>query len=420
MTFKNMTKKIKILIIGNGFGGVYVLRNLHRFFHKDKNISLTMVGEKNYFLFTPLLHEVATGSINQENIVEPIRKVLGCCLEEFYLGTAEKINIEEKTVKVGEYILSYDYLIIASGSETNFHQIPGAEKYSFTLKSIEDAIKIKNHAIKQIERASHVSENILRKKILTFVVVGGGPTGVELAAELYELIKENFSHYYEKEIINDASIVLIQKNHELLPQFKKNIRQKSLEILKRKGIKIILNAEVKEVNNSYIELNDNERIEAETVIWVAGIKPKEINFLQEVQKSKDSRLLVNKYLQLEEHKEIFALGDITAFKDEKTDKFLPALAQVAEKEAKSVAKNIYLSIKNQKLEPFIYKHKGSMVSLGKWMAVGEIFDFTFSGHFTWWLWRTLYLSKLISLKKKIKVSLDWTINIFSPRDISEL
>lgn len=380
---------------------------------------MTMIGEKNYFLFTPLLHEVATGSINPQNIIEPIREVLGCCIDEFYLGKAEKINIKNKTINVGECVVLYDFLVIASGAETNFYNIAGAQEYSFALKSVEDAIKIKNHIISQMERASYAKDGALRKKMLSFVVVGGGPTGVELAAELHELIKNSFSHYYKKELIEDASVSLIQKDKGLLPQFSPKVRERSLEILTKKGINIMLDTEVVEVGASHLLLRSKKRIETESVFWVAGIKPKEINFDQKVARWKDGRLIVNKYLGLEGHKDIFALGDNTAFRVGETDNFLPGLAQVAEKEAVSVAENIYLSVKNKELKPFKYRHTGSMISLGQWMAIGEVANFVFLGRITWWIWRTLYLSKFISLRKKIKVAIDWTINIFSPRDISE-
>lgn len=409
--------KIKILIIGNGFGGTYTLKNLTKYFHKSKNVELALIGEKNYFLFTPLLHEVATGSINPENIIEPIRKVFDTSLANFYLGKVQEVDLHNNIVRACNTSIHYDYLVMASGSETNFYNIKGAQDYTLTLKSLEDAIKIKNHIINRIEEASHVEDKIERKKILTFVIVGGGPTGVELAAELQELIKKSFVKYYKKEIIDETSVILIQKNGELLSQFGLKIRKKALEFLQNKGIKILLNTEVKEVEIASV-ITNNEKIDSKTIIWVGGIKAKQIKVINEVEKTKDGRIVVNQNLQIEKYKNVFALGDAAAFTNN-SGVFLPALAQVAEKQAKIVAENIYLSIQNKKLKSFKYKHNGSLVSLGQWMALGEISNFTFWGHITWWLWRTIYLSKLISFRKKVKVALDWTVNIFSPRDISE-
>ena len=414
-----MQNKTKIVIVGNGFGGIYTLKNLHKLLHGNTNFEISLIGEKNYFLFTPLLHEVATGSINRANIVEPIRKVLDCCLHNFYLGKADEINVDDHIVKVGEHTLSYDYLVLAPGAETNFYKTTGAEENSLTLKSLEDAVKIKNKIIGQVERASNITNRERRGKMLAFTIIGGGPTGVELAAEIQELLKENLSRYFKKEIIQDTSVIIIQKGEDLLTQFSKKLRTRSLNFLRKKGIEVLLNTEVKAVDKDYILINDEKTIETETVIWTAGIKPKTLNFKQEILKVSDGRVVVNSYLQLENHPHVFALGDYAAFKDETTGLVLPALAQVAEKEAKIVARNIYLAMQNKELKKFTYKNSGSMVSLGQWMAIGEISNFSFWGHLTWWMWRTVYLSKLISFRKKVRVALDWTLNIFSPRDISE-
>ncbi|MDR3519845.1 MAG: NAD(P)/FAD-dependent oxidoreductase [Candidatus Pacebacteria bacterium] len=413
-----MLKKTKILIIGNGFGGVYALKNLHKILAGDENIELSMIGEKNYFLFTPLLHEVATGGINGANIIEPIRKVLGGSLRDFYLGKAEQINLKDKNVVVGEAIVSYDYLVIAPGAETNFFNTLGADKYAFTLKSIDDAVKIKNHCITQMERASHVLNTEERKKMLKFVIIGGGPTGVELVAEMEELVRETFSHYYRKEVVKDVSIVLIQRGPELVPQFGTKIRTKSLSVLQKKGVNVLLNTAVKEVGVSYVVVDENKKIDTETVIWVGGIKPASLNFTEKINKSPDGRIIVNEYLQLDNYKEVFAIGDIALFKDKTSA--LPALAQVAEKQSKTVAKNIKNLMDETALEKFSYHSSGNLMSLGQWMAVGEIAGFSFSGHLAWWFWRTVYLSKLISFRKKVRVAVDWTMNIFSPRDISKI
>ncbi len=415
-----MKEKTKIVIVGNGFGGTYTLKNLYKILKGRKDIEISLISEQNYFLFTPLLHEVATGGINPENIVEPIRKVLSHCFTNFYLGKAEEINLEKQTLKVNDMVLSYDYLVLAHGAETNFYGTPGTPENVFTLKSIEDAIKIKNKIITEVEHASHIEDEKEKQKALSFVVVGGGPTGVELAAEMEELIKENFAKYYKKTILKDSRVILVQKGPDLLPQFNKKIRAKSLSYLKKKGIHIMLNTEVKAVGKDFITINNDEKIEANTIIWVAGIKPKTLNLIGEIEKSKDGRILVNEYLQTTKYKNVFALGDGACFVDQNTGLPLPALAQVAEKESKMVAKNIMLSLGGSNLESFKYHSTGSMVSLGQWMAIGEVAHFSFWGHITWWMWRTVYLSKLISFRKKVRVALDWTIHLFATRDMSKL
>lgn len=415
-----MTDKIKILIVGNGFGGVYTLKHLHKLFHNSKKIELSLIGDKNYFLFTPLLHEVATGGINPENIIEPVRNIIGCCLKNFYLGKAEFVNLKEKTVTVGENKISYDYIVLSPGSETNFYNTPGAEEYSLTLKSVEDAIKIKNRSIEMMEKASHTKDTLERKKRLNFIIVGGGPTGIELAGELQEFIRENLPNQYGKELIKDTSITVINRSDEIISQFHPKLRKKSLKFLRKKGITILLNTAVKEVSSSYVLLDNNAKIEGDNIIWVAGTKPKNINFDEILEKTPDDRILINKSLQIKNHPEVFVLGDVATFIDDKYPRGLPALAQVAEKQAKNIAQNIYALINNKKTQEFKYHHSGDLLSLGRFMAIGEISNFTFSGTFTWWIWRTVYLSKLLSWRKKLEVALDWTINLFLSRDISKI
>jgi NADH dehydrogenase len=180
----------------------------------------------------------------------------------------------------------------------------------------------------------------------------------------------------------------------------------------------MLNTGVKEVAEDHIILEDGTRINTKSTMWVGGVRPANLNFDVEVMKTPDGKLVVNEYFEIENHKNIFAIGDVAAFKQ--NNSMLPALAQVAEKEARAVSENIKLLIQGKNPKPFVYEHSGTLVSLGQWMAIGEMSRFVFWGHITWWIWRTVYLSKLISWEKKIEVALDWTINIFAARDISEL
>lgn len=406
----------KILIVGTGFGGTYTAKNLYRLFGKDEKIEVSIIGPQNYFLFTPLLHEVATGALNSTNIIEPIRGALHKIISNFYLGKVLKVNSKNKTVETSNGTIAYDYLVLAIGSETNFYNIPGAKENSITLKTAEDALSIKKKVICQMEQASQEADSEKRKKLLTFAVIGAGPTGVELAIELQELIKGSFKKTYKKELIDEANVVLIHRSAEILPQFSTKIRQKSLEILKKVGVIVEVNSEVQEIKDGLI-ITNSKNISAGTIVWVAGIKPNEIAFDIEVQKN-NGKLVVNEYLQLVNDPNIFVIGDISSFRQ--NESYLPALAQVAEREAEGVARNIYNLLNNKKLVSFHYKHRGSLLSLGRWMAAGQIGSFTFYGHFTWWLWRTIYLSKLLSTRKKVNVAIDWTLNLFSPRDTSEI
>lgn len=411
-------EKKRIVILGAGFGGVYVYKHLHKVFHHDPDVELVMVNQTNYFLFTPLLHEVATGSIGPENIVEPIRKVLGCCLADLHVTEVESISLKKKYVETLHGRIDYDYLVVGLGATNNFFAVPGAAENCFTLKNIKDALHIKNRCIDLCEESLHIDDENERKKMLRIVIIGGGATGVELAAEMIELFHHTLEKYFcNKSIRRDAEIVLVHRDAELLPMFSEKLRKKSQQVLTKKGIKVMLNTEVVRVDNQGVHLKNGDVLETHTAIWTAGIMPTPVNLDVKV-KNKNGSIPVEMTLNMKDYPEVFVIGDMAGYIDPHTQKPLPALAQVAFRQSDFVASNIIRSLQNRPLLEFHYKHTASMISLGQWMALGEIAKFSFSGHLAWWMWRTIYLSKLISWQKKLKVAGNWTLNLFSPRDIS--
>ncbi len=414
-----MDKPHRIVIIGAGFAGTYTLKRLHTLFHGRSDILISLINPRNYFLFTPLLHEVATGGVNPENIIEPLRDAAGCCLDTFHLGIVEKIHTKNKTVQLSHGLVPYDHLVIASGAQTNFFNIKGAQEHSFTLKSLEDAISIKRHLVRTVEKAAHETNEEIQKSLLTFTVVGGGPTGVEMAAEMAEFFHDTFVWYYPKELIEKIKIILVQAGPELLPQFSKAVRVKAIQVLRKKKIDVRTNTTVQKVEQNLVYINGKEKINTHTIIWVAGVKPVTMEFDIKPKGDAMGRIVVNEFLSMPNNQNIFVIGD-NAHTPTKDGKGLPALAQVAVKQARRVGDNIAAQILQKPQKKFFYKSTGSMVSLGQWMAAGEIATFTFWGHFTWWIWRTVYLSKLLSFRKKISVAVDWTIDLFYPRDISEI
>jgi NADH dehydrogenase FAD-containing subunit len=509
---------MKIVILGGGFGGVYTLKYLHKLFHcSDKtrtihgqngqlinkinilseqsvlspkkfavDVKFVLVNKKNYFLFTPLFHEFATGSVSLENLVEPIRGIIRCCDYEFIHGEVKRIDLEKKIVELNENKIDYDYLVIALGAKTNFYNIPGAEENSFTLKSLDEAIRLRNHFIHMFEKYANdiypnnrpnklpessdriestritrpnnniypndnriecpnrrlndelfgensgnlfgqnsgskfgpnLGNNLHSSAELTFVIVGGGATGVELAAEMSDYFYKTFSKFYPKEIISKVKIILIEKENELISQFSPKLRKIALEVLRKKNIEVILEKGVKEVGKDFIKLDDETIIKTKTVMWTAGVEPNLPEIVGNIEKDSKGRLIVNEYLQVKNYDNVFSIGDVCCFIQ--NQKPLPQLAQVAVRQAKTVAKNIFNLIKNKPLEKFVYRHQGDLISLGRFFAIGEIKKFTFSGFFAWILWRVVYLSKLISNKDKIKTFIDWLLDFFYPRDITEI
>ncbi|MBT4153737.1 MAG: NAD(P)/FAD-dependent oxidoreductase [Candidatus Magasanikbacteria bacterium] len=413
-------KKTRIVIVGGGFGGINTLKELHKTYHGDTNVEISLVNNTNYFLFTPLLHEVATGGINPGNIVEPIRKVLGCCLKQFVVGEVTRIDTEKQEVHTTHRSLPYDILVLALGSKTVFYGCPGAEEHCYTLKSLDDALALKRRFISQVECAIHEKDEAKRKAMLHFCIIGGGPTGVELAAEAQELFFKTLTSYYpyHKDIISEIRISLIQKGSALLPVLSEKIQQKAFSVLTKKGIDVKLSTGVVGVTKDSVELDSGEKLLTQTPIWVAGVGPQTVAWDKEPELSTRGKILVHPTLQTKSHKNIFVIGDMAHCSITQDGTPLPALAQVAHKEGIAAAKNIHRILSGKKTEPIRYVHSGNLVSLGSWMAAGEIKGRSFSGHLTWWFWRTVYLTKLISWQKKVKVAIDWTVNLLSPRDIS--
>lgn len=413
------TKPTRIVIVGAGFGGVYTFKQLHKLVHGKEDVSLILVNPENYFLFTPLLHEVATGGIFPENIIEPLRKVVGCCLDEFHMTTMVRVRDKEKVVETKHGDIAYDYLVLATGATTNFFGTPGAEEHCYTLKSLEDAITLKNRFIALFEEAINTESLEQRRKLLHVVVVGGGPTGVELAAELSEFFYDTFVRYFNcKHIMDDVRITLVQRGEDLLPQFSKEMRQQSARILGEKRIDVRLSTGVTEVKEGKVIVDKGENIEAATVIWTAGVKPNTVTFDSSFVEEK-GRHVVDEHLCIKDSKCIYALGDVAAFTPKGDERPLPQLAQVATRQGSYVAQNILRKMKKEREKKFVYRHRGNLVSLGQWAAIAEIGKHHFLGHFVWWVWRTVYLSKLVSWQKKFQVALDWTIDLISPRDISK-
>lgn len=408
-----------ILILGGGFSGIFTILNLQKKI-KCSNYRITVVNKNNYFLFTPMLHEVATGGLNTHHITEPIRQITRGCLTEFIQAEVEKIDLKKKQVETTKGKIKYDYLVIGLGSEPNYRGITGAKENSLQLHDLQDAWKIRGYFIDVFEHAATIKGPEKRKAYLTFAVVGGGATGVELVAEAAELFFDAYEKYYRNTYpTNDATLYLINRGSDILSQFPKHLRKKSADILIKNGVKIIFNASVKKISEHHVTLSNGEKIHVEHTVWAGGVKPVEIQFGRTIEKDKSGRLVVDKHLRLKGQYNVFALGDIASFSNN-LSRPLPMLAQVAVQQADVVAQNIVRTVQREPLIKFSYKDRGSLVSIGQWNAVGKIGPFHLSGKFAWWLWRTIYLSKLASWKNRIKVAIDWTINLFYPRDITKI
>lgn len=417
----NPDGKTKIVVVGGGFGGVYTLRALTKLFAGDPQVEITLISERNYFTFNPLLTEVATGNVSPENAVIPLRPMLRACQDRLLVAGVKSVALNKREVKTSVGTVSYDYLVLATGAETEFFNITGAEDHSFTLKSLHDALILKNHFLECFEKALLTKKPEEREALLHFVVVGGGPTGLELITEMADFLRDTFRLYYPPELVNLATFTLVERGKEVLSKLSIPLREAGLRALNHKGVKVRFNTAIVEVGKDVIKTATGELIPTHTVVWTAGIKPRLPAFDEAMppKASEDGRLVANHWLQLDGFDEVFVIGDIASVTDiASPHDHLPALAQVATKEAVAVAKNIKRLYRREPLKLFRYRSAGTLISAGEWWALGEIGGFFFEGRLAWLLWRFVYWSKLPSKVKKLQVALDWLIDCGLPRDLS--
>lgn len=406
----------RVVILGGGYGGAYTFKYLQEHFRGDPLVNLQLVTRSNYFVSTPFLHEVATGGVLAEHVAEPLRKVFRGP-ENLLVAEVKSVNLSDKVVETSECQVPYDYLVLALGSETNYRNVPGAREHTLPLKTLEDAARLKNHLLAKFEEAANCQDAEEIKSTLSFVVVGGGATGVELAAEMADLVFGTMRKYYPRKLIDQVRITLVNSGDDLLPNFARSIRVRSKNVLRKKKIEIKFGLNVVEVRAREFVLSSGEVIKSDTVVWAAGVSPSSVPITPEPKKER-GRIAVNQFLQIPDHPEVFALGDQASFHNQGSMESLPMLAQVAHKQAEGVAVNLARLIEGKPLVTYSYKHMGDLVSLGEWVAAGEVFGMKIFGHISWFFWRGVYLAKLLSPSKRFEVLIDWVVDLFSPRDIS--
>jgi NADH dehydrogenase len=400
-----MSNKTKIVIIGGGFGGIYTAQNLEKTLGGKAEI--TLINKSNYFLFTPLLHEVATGGLTPKSVTEPIREIFRNSSVQFVEDTAIEVDKTKKEVKTSNSTFSYDYLVIGSGAETNYFGVSGAIENTFTLKNLTDAIALRNHILQTFEQAMDKQD----KELLTYTVIGGGATGVELASELIEYAQHTLCTYYKKSGFRrqDIKVNLVTNTPELITPFPEKMRKLALSVLRDRGVNVILNTTIAKIEPHKVITSDNRDIPSHTIIWVAGVKPSLSN-IKGIDIGQKGRMDVSEFLQSVQDKNIFGLGDSAGA--------FPMLAQIAVQQAKTVAHNIVASINSTEMLKFTTHIKGLLISLGQWSALGQFGKITLSGPVMWWIWRTIYLFNFHSWKKRSEIALEWTANLFYPRDIT--
>lgn len=408
----------RVLILGGGFAGLTVAMELEKNLARSRAVEVTLVNRDNFFLFTPMLHEVAASDLDVTTIVNPVRKVLRHV--RFFVGQVEKIDLEQKSVIVShgfdrhEHAVSFDFLVVGVGSVTNFHGIPGLEQRALTMKTLGDAIRLRNHIIAHLEEAESDC-CMVKETLLTFVVAGGGFAGVETVAAISDFARRALRSY-PRLTEQMLRFVLVHHGPAILPELEGRLGAYAQKKLAGRRVEIHLNTPVEGFAGMTVRLADGTTIPTNTLIWTAGTSPNPL--LDSIPCAKaHGRLLVTESLELRGWPGVWALGDCAAVPDRRTGKFHPPTAQHALRQAKVVAQNLIAALRGAEGKAFNFSTIAQLAAIGQRTGVANILGVNFSGFVAWWLWRTIYLSKLPRFEKKLRVAFDWTLDLIFSKDL---
>jgi len=422
---ENPSKSMKrILILGGGYSGVGVLKQLQDTFDSDVDVSISLVSQDNFFLHTPLLPEMATGMLAARQIATPIRAF--CKRARYYQAKVDTIDLKNNKVTITRDFdqsyreLEYDYLVVALGGTTNFYGNKNVEKYSLTIKTLGDAIRLRNHIITMLESADQEENSQKQSKLMTFVVVGGGFSGVETVGEINDFVRESVEKFYRNIDVEKIRIILVSASEKILPEIG-DLGGYAMEYLTKNGVEIIKNTKLVDAKEDQVILDNGMKIPCSTFVWAGGVSVDPVISKLDTEHDKSGRVIVDSFLSLKDNPNVFALGDCATITDKRTGKPYPPTAQHAVREAKVVAKNIISVIKGgSSQKPFVYESKGSMAKIGKRNGVALLMGKRIRGFTAWFLWRQYYLSTLPTTEKKFRVAIDWFADLFFPRDITIL
>jgi len=411
--------KPRVLILGGGFGGMYVALEFERALARGADLDVTLVNRDNFFLFTPMLHEVAASDLDITNIVSPVRKLLHRVT--FFHGEIESIDLVNKRVGLSHgheehcHSLPYDHLVLALGSTTNFFNLPGLAERAITMKSLDDAIFLRNRLIANLEEADFECSPSTRAPLLNFVVAGGGFAGVETIAGINDFLREavGFYPHLREDMLR---VILVHPGKTILPELGEKLGAYAHRKLVDRHVEIHSNCKVIAVTDREVTLSDGTKVTTNTLVWTAGTRPNSLLDTLPCAKER-GRVLVNEYLEVPEWPGVWSLGDCAIVPDHKTGKPHPPTAQHALREGRVTAQNILATIRGEQKKPFLFSTLGLLAPIGKRSGVANILGVNFSGFIAWWLWRTIYLTKLPRFEKKIRVAFDWTLDLLFSKDL---
>ncbi|QDR82372.1 NAD(P)/FAD-dependent oxidoreductase [Sporomusa termitida] len=390
-----------IVIIGAGFGGIRAVRALSK-----ADVRITLIDKHNYHLFQPLLYQVSTATLSIDDIAYPVRAMIKQQKNvHFRMGEVNTIDFERKSVILATAAVAYDYLIIATGGVTNYFGLKAVEKNSFGMKNLDESVTIRNHILHQFELAAYEQDRDKRRARLTFIIVGGGPTGVESAGALSELIYLVMAREYHTLNFKEVRIVLVEASDKVLAAMPAELQETTVETLIRKHVEVRLCVQVTDYDGERLSLKGGEVIPTRTVIWAAGIKAAPLLDTLHIEQDQARRAVVNEFLQLPAHPDVFVIGDAAHY--EYAGRPLPMIAPVAIQQADVAAKNIKQLMAEKPLEKFTYKDVGSMATIGRNAAVVHMGHLKLKGVAAWLIWSLVHILRLIDFRNRFVVFMKW-------------
>lgn len=414
------TSTARIVIIGGGFAGVTTALSLERLFRRNSDVEITLIDQENFFTFTPLLPEVPSGSIQAKHIVFPLRALLKRTAVK--QADVKSIDLKNRVVvaahcgKCGDYAVEYDQLVLALGSVPNFFGLPGVAGNALTIKSLADATALHAHIIDRLEHADLQSDPAARRELLTFVVAGGGFAGVETLAELNDFVR-GARRFYPNVHQEDVRMVLVHSGNRILPEVSESLSAYALAKLRSRGVEVLLETRVHSSSADTVTLSRGQKLPAGAFVWSAGTAPSPVLDRLDLPRTNTGRIDVDATLAVKGCPGIWAVGDSASIPNVVSGGTCPPTAQFALRQGRRLASNIVATFRGEPPQPFRFKTLGLLAGLGRRSAVAEIFGLRFSGFIAWWLWRTIYLMKLPGFERKLRVAIDWTMDLFFARDI---
>lgn len=397
----------RVVIIGGGFGGIALAKKL-----SQKEAQVVLLDKHNYHNFQPLLYQVSTGGLEPDSIAYPIRKVLQGYPNFFFrLAQVQEVKTDTKRIKTNIGEIFYDYLVVATGSETNFFGNKGIESKGMAMKTIPQSLNLRSLILENFEQALLTDDLHERDALMNFVIVGGGPTGVELAGALAEIKKGILPKDYPDLDTRRAQINLVQGSDRLLPAMSEVASRKAEKFLEELGVNVWKNIRVTDYDGKKVSTNTKTIFEAETLVWAAGVKAVALKGLDaEALLCRGNRLRVNEFHQIVGLENVFAIGDVAQMETEEFPHGHPMMAQPAIQQGRNLGDNLVRLIEGKPMKPFVYKDKGSMATVGRNKAVVDLPKFKFQGVFAWFVWMFVHLYFLIGFRNRVVVFINWVYN----------